>query len=297
MKGAEFSEDYQKALKNERKKGTQWVNSAVKLIKNTNPFIAWVLTCGISFILMIIVIILFARIGKIKHESKSLIELTNQRDQFYIEWHSRVAKDNQNEHIKSLYFDYASELIRRHYQKVPSKTQRQMRPDEIYSFLDTIYYYAVSNIFPSAKYPDGLFLPLAFACVETDFYPDVVGLDGERSVFQFMTDTARSVYFQNGKPFVANFWMLPQESVWLWFNYYRQLSSNFICDSKEREIQWTALAYNAGLYRNKILHYFSQGYSVEKYLNHYPYKKGNSAYSRKVYEIFKEYKEGFTILQ
>jgi len=257
----------------------------------------WAVAGALSIISIATAVIVFIQLDKTKHDLKKLAELNNSREQFYIEWHYQVTRNNQNEHIKSLYFDYASELIRQHYVKVPSRTQRQMRPDEIYSLLDTIYYYATSNQFATASYPDGLFLPLAFACVESNFYPEVIGDAGERSIYQFMQDTAQKVYADNGKPFVNNFWQSPQESTWLWFNYYRQLSSNFIHTDKEKEVRWTALAYNVGLYRNGMVYYFNQGTTIDRYLNRHPITRGVATYNQEVYKTFIKYKNGFVILQ
>ena len=264
----------------------------MKFVVILKSYLTWVIVSCLIIISLVVVFFNF-KIEKIISDTKSMVELNNSREQFYIEWHAQVSSHNQNEHIKSLYFNYASELIRQHYQKRPSQVCRQMRPDEIYNLLDTIYTYSVSGLFPTAGYPDGLFLPLAFACVETDFYPDVIGEDGERSIFQFMDLTARAVFADNGKPFVDNFWQSPNESVWLWFNYYRQLSTNFVNEDKEREVRWSALAYNAGLYRNRLVPYFQNGSSIEAYLKEYPLLKGSLVYNRKVYETFLEYKNGF----
>ena len=269
----------------------------MKINVDVKSYLGWAIAGIIGFSLVIVIYIFNSKIDKILQDTKDMSELNKSREQFYIEWHARVSSQNQNEHTKSLYFNYASEIIRNHYLKNPAKNKRQMRPDEIYSLLDTIYCYTVSGIFPTASYPDGLFLPLAFARVETDFYPEVIGEDGERGIFQFMLDTARKVYDENGKPYVDNFWESPNEVVWLWFNYYRQLSTNFIHESKEREIRWTALAYNAGLYRNRLIPYFQRDSTIEAYLREYPLVKGSFSYNRQIYDVFKEYRDGFGILQ
>jgi hypothetical protein len=140
-------------------KGQEIIQKAVilKYLNKINPFMKYIFAGIICIVLIIVNILLNVKINKISQEAKNISELNNSREQFYIEWHSRVTKENQNEHIKSLYFNYASELIRQHYQKVSSKKYRQMRPDEIYNLLDTIYNYATSNIFPSVKFPDGCF--------------------------------------------------------------------------------------------------------------------------------------------
>ena len=259
-------------------------------------YLSWITTGLVSAALIIVIIFFSKRIDFIMQEANDMFDLNSSREQFYIEWRERSARQSQNEHVKALYFNYASEIIRQHYLKKPSAALRRMRPDEIYDLLDTIYNYASSNVFPTANFPDGLFLPLAFACVETDFYPESEGEDGERSIFQFMDYTARSVYYENGRPFVDCFWQSPQECVWLWFNYHRKLSINFIHEDKEQEIRWTALAYNAGLHRNRLLPSFQKGLSIELYLREYPLLKGSAGYNRRVYEIFTKYKEGFGAL-
>jgi len=257
---------------------------------------AWCLV-GLLLLSMVAIILLANhKMNSIVQGSRDLMDLSISREQFYIEWHERVSRQNTNEHTKALYFNYASELIRQHYQRNPSLSKRQMRPDEIYDLLDAIWYYTASDVFPTLSYPDGLFLPLAFAVVETDFYPDVIGEDGERSIFQFMDATARDNYSRNGRTFVDNFWLIPQESVWLFFNYYRHLSSNFIHEDKEREIRWTALAYNAGLYRNRLIPRFEQGFSIDAYLREFPLNRGFTGYNRRIYEMFRQYRDGFGLL-
>jgi hypothetical protein len=266
-------------------------------MEKIKPYLGWIVAVAVGIALAVVVILFNVKIEKIMQETRNMVEMNIAREQFYIEWHKRVATQSQNEHTKSLYFNYASEIIRQHYLKNPSQIHRQMRPDEIYSLLDTIYCYASSGVFPTASYPDGLFLPLAFIRIETDFYPEVIGEDGERCLFQFMHETARSVYSENGRPFVDNFWESPNESVWLWFNFYRKLSMNFINEDKEREIRWSALAYNTGLYRNRLIPYFQKESTIEDYLREYPLNKGSLSYNWQVFETFIEYKKGFGVLQ
>ena len=244
----------------------------------------------------ILILALFLTIWIFKHQtdetlakSARLVEYNNEMGEFFITWQNKLASQNKNETIKTLYIAYASDIIIKHYQNNQTTRYRQMSKSEIYDFLSLIYDYANSGAFETADE----FLPLAYAVVETDFYFNPIGLDGERTVFQFMEQTAQYVYRQHGRPYFQGWYNSINETVWLWFHFHRELSLNFLNVDKEREIRWTALAYNAGLYRNRLIPYYKADSTIERYLYDYPLNKGISTYNRQIYEKYMEYRSGF----
>jgi len=234
-----------------------------------------------------------SQMDNMAENQRQMVEYNEMMGMFFIDWQEKIAEQNSNEHIKSAYIAYGADIIFRHYQRQRVAEHRRMTPREINDLLETIYYYAKSNAFPQSAYPDGLFLPLAYAAIESDFIPVAIGADGERSIFQFMEATAREVYRRNGKPFVPNFWQCPKESTWLWFHYYRQIADNFRHDDKEREIRFSALAYNAGTYRNQLIPYFNRNLSIETYLSHFPLRRGIATYNKMIYDTYRQYRDNF----
>lgn len=207
----------------------------------------------------------------------------------------------ENERMRDLYVSYGQEIIRNYYVSNRVAQQRQMTPAEKVIFLEEIYNKAASGIYPNAGMPEGLFLPLAFALVETGFVvfnsdgrTPTTGRDGERSVFQFMDGTAREMYRRNGRSYITDWWRHPREYVWLWFEYYSRVESvRFPTDDFERHVRYSALAYNAGGGRRGLQWAFDQGWTVQQYLRNYPLRQGNENYHNEIWNAYSRFRNGF----
>jgi soluble lytic murein transglycosylase-like protein len=187
---------------------------------------------------------------------------------------------------RSDFIIFGGSIIENTYLSNPSKELRQLTADERVELLSEIYKY-------SNSYEIDPFLPLAFAYVETRFYPTVVGKDGERSLFQFMDHTARATYVELQESFIPGWFNNQKEAVKLWFAHYRKLSNRFLTRTEEDNIRFTAIAYNAGLYRNALLHYYDNDKTINEYLSDYPLKYGIKEYNMNVYKKWIEFKQKF----
>jgi type II secretory pathway pseudopilin PulG len=226
------------------------------------------------------------KIEVIQQQSENLVAYNQQMGELYIHFQEKILARTLVNERRDIFMIYSMNIIIRHYIEKNSSRYRKMTSNEIITFLDEIYINSQNTgINP--------FIPLAFACVETDFYNDAVGLDGERSMFQFMNSTVRGVYWKLHLPYLDDWWKDPKECVRVWFAYYHELSNNFIHEDPEQTIRWTALAYNVGLYRNRLLYNFNAGNDIDYYISTIYRSKGNSSYSRKVYEKYLEYSTGF----
>jgi hypothetical protein len=261
-------------------------------------FGGWIVALLLAVALAITIVTLTTRAENSTARFARYIEEERMRIEDTLARYERLNLHNvTNERMKEHFISYGKEIIRRHYLDNRIPESRQMTPFARDEFLEAIWDFASSGLYPNAGIPEGLFLPLAFARVESDFIPGAVGLDGERSVFQFMDQTARERYRRSGRSFIPNFCSVPREAVWLWFEYYsRELSVNFETDDFERRVRWTALAYNAGLYRNRLIHYFRQGSTVEAYLRDFPLRRGIATYSRLIWETYYTYRSGFAAI-
>ena len=235
-----------------------------------------------------IVIFYNAKIFLITKQSEDLVEYNKQMGELFITWQEQLYKQNQLHERRDSFMIYTSDIIIKHYINHKSVVYKQMTSNEIIILLDTIYSCSLS-------YGIDPFLPLAFAVVETDLYNDAIGADGERSIYQFMPETAREMYRELNIPFNENYWRDPCESTKLWFAYYKKLSMNFSSENEERTIKWTALSYNAGLYRNSLRYYFNNDYDIEMYLRNFPIRKGINTYYKDIYNKYVEFKSGFEL--
>jgi len=249
-------------------------------------------------LIMVIVVLVIIGIGGlmffntkillITKQSEDLVNYNKQMGELFITWQEHLFKQNQMNARRDSFIIYASDIIIKHYIANPSRVHRPMTSSEIIILVDAIY----NN---SQSYGIDPFLPLAFARVESDFYPDVLGLDGEKSIYQFMMSTAENMSRELHIPWNENFWRDPTASTQLWFAYYKKLSMNFVSESEERTIKWTSLAYNAGLYRNQLRYYFDQNAEIETYLRNFPIRKGISTYYKQIYDTYIQYKSGFEV--
>jgi hypothetical protein len=229
---------------------------------------------------------LTSKIEEIKRNSKELVLYNQQMGELFLILQERITSQNLINQSKDIFMVYSMNIITKHYIQNKSPRYSPMSSSDIIIFLDEIYLNSiVSGINP--------FIPLAFACVETDFYNDALGLDGERSVFQIMETTARETYRKLNLPYLDNWWRDPKECVRLWFAYYHELSNNFIHEDNEKTIRWTALAYNIGLYRNKMIYNFSIETNIDHFVNDLYYSKGNRNYNKQIYEVFLDYSSNF----
>jgi hypothetical protein len=249
----------------------------------------WPAIVIISFLLLVIVGVVFYltnKIEKVKQDSEDLVLYNQQMGELFISFQEKILSQSLINQSRDLFMIYSMNIITKHYIQYKSSAYKEMTSNEIITFLDEIYKNStIANINP--------FIPLAFACVETDFRNDAVGLDGERSVFQFMETTARETYRKLNLPYLDNWWKDPKEIVRVWFAYYQELSNNFISPDPEQTIRWTALAYNVGLYRNRMKYHFSIGTHIDVFVNTLYYHKGNRDYNKEVYNTFMEYNKGF----
>jgi hypothetical protein len=274
----------------------QTLSNVQKIKKSINlTIMGWAIAILLALSLTATILINSNNLKIFKEDNRMVMELERMRIEDTL---ARIERINYlaytNDTTKVFFINYAKDLINRHYLTHRIPEARRMSPIEKDEFLELIWEYASSGIYPSVGLPLGLFLPLSYALNESEFIPDAIGGDGERSVFQFMESTAREIYRRNGKTFVPDFWRHPREYVWLWFEYYdRHLAWNFVHEDLERHVRWTALAYNAGLYRNRLLHYFNQGWSIESYLRDFPLVRGIARYNRRIWEVYVEYREGF----
>jgi hypothetical protein len=228
------------------------------------------------------------QIEEIQAKSEQLVTYNQQMGELFIAFQERIISQNLISQRHDVFMVYAMDIIVKHYLNHPNKNYRQMSAPEIILFLDEIWkQYEVTNISP--------FIALAFAAIETDYYFGAVGKDGERSVFQFMDYTARNTFSELHLPWTGDWWKNPQLSVRLFYAYYHKLSINFTSENEEKTIRWTALAYNAGLYRNGMKYHFDVGDSIDSYLYLYPLKRGISDYNLKVYNKYIEYRDGFDL--
>lgn len=219
-------------------------------------------------------------------------ENMTKREEFLLYLERRISSQSVEEETKVIYILYARNIIDNHYRVFGVPQHEQMTDAQIADFLEQIFLYAKTLPIPIEE---GLFLPLAYASVETHFCPGRVGGDGERSLFQFMDDTAKQTYERNGKSYNPNFWNRAEEYVWLWFAHYGDIVRYFDSPNTERKIRFTAIAYNAGLYRNELRLAFNENWTIEQYLNKHPLKKGIASYNEDIYTRFIQYKEDFTL--
>jgi hypothetical protein len=227
------------------------------------------------------------QISQIHADSQQLVTYNQQMGELFISLQERIISQNLINQRHDVFMIYSMDIIVKHYLEHPSN-KRQMRPDEIITFLDEIWkQFEITGINP--------FIPLAFATIETDFYYEEIGRDGERSIFQFMEETARETCAELKSPFISNWWKDQKEAVRLFYSFYYKISNNFISDDEETTIRWSALAYNAGLYRNSLKYYFKNGYSIEEYLVDFPIRKGISSYNNNIYRTFVKYRNGFEL--
>jgi len=208
-----------------------------------------------------------------------------------------ISKDS----LKERYMSYAKDIIRVYYINNRIPEHRQIPALEKDELLDLIFEMAHSGIYPHLKIPEGLFIPLSYLTVESNFVPFktnkeyIEGEDGERSMFQFMIGTAREVYRRNGRTYVEQFWRYPKEYVWLFFEYYdRMVTPNFIHEDYERQVRWSAVGYNRGFYRNLVLPHFNQGFTLQQHFNISPLKKGSENYHNHIWRYYSQYREGFS---
>jgi len=284
-------------------------NQNAKLKSFKQKFLNWFKTYGgwalmalLAIVIVFIVLAFSARLEEKDEQHKMMLVSERMRIEDTLAKYERTLQTTfESERIKNLFVDYGLEIMRQHYLQNRIPEHRQMRPIEKVVFLEEIYERAASGIYPNAGIPEGLFLPLAYASVETSFVKfnsdgrtPTTGLDGERSIFQFMESTAREVYRRNGRSFISTFWNEPKEYVWLWFEYYSRVESvRFETDDFERHVRWTALAYNAGGGRTGMKHFFDRGASVQEYLRAYPLRVGISDYHQKIWTAYNQYRTGF----
>jgi len=205
------------------------------------------------------------------------------------------------ESLKERYMSYAKEIIRNYYIINRIAETRQIPALEKDEMLDLIFEMAHSGVYPHLSIPEGLFIPLAYLTVESNFIPFksngggyIEGGDGERSMFQFMIATAKEVYRRNGRTYVEQFWRFPREYVWLFFEYYdRQVTPNFIDPDYERQVRWSAVGYNRGFYRNLVVPHFNQGLTLQQHFNISPLRKGNERYHDDIWKYYSQYRSGF----
>lgn len=160
-------------------------------------------------------------------------------------------------------------------------------------------------IYEYAKLPNSLvdeFTPLAFIMVETQFYPFrnggkeyVVGwAAGEKSLFQFTEQTAKSVYSKMGKPWNPEWYKSLEESVWVWFyGYHFNFAPHFKnCEDYEELLSWTAYAYNAGPYKNNLKWYFETGKTLNAHFDNTKYTLGDPLkYTNLILENYTKFKQ------
>jgi hypothetical protein len=224
---------------------------------------------------------------KMKKGNEDLLSYNKQMGELFLALQDNILSTTKATQQRELFIIYSADYILKHYNEYKSNLP-PMTPTTITTFLSEIYSKSlIYNIDP--------FLPLAFAQVETHFYNDAIGQDGERSVFQFMDMTARETYRKINKPFLPNWYQDPQESVTLWFAYYHELNNNFIHESEERSVRWTALAYNAGLYRNGLRRAFNTDQGIDQFVNQVYISKGNKHYNREVWNTYLKLKQGFEL--
>jgi soluble lytic murein transglycosylase-like protein len=253
-----------------------------------------------NFILLIIIAILALsftssivffnkKTTEIQQRSEELVSYNQEMGALFIAFQERIISQNLINQRRDVFMIYAMDIIAKNYISHRSTKYSEMSHNDIIIFLDEIY----SNSVATGINP---FLPLAFARVETQFYNEALGVDGERSVFQFMEATARETYRKLNLPYLEDWWRDPKETVRLWFAYYHELSNHFVSESEERSVRWTALAYNAGLYRNRMKYNFANGAAIDEFVSSvYIYNKGNKHYNREIWNTYITYKHGFEL--
>jgi soluble lytic murein transglycosylase-like protein len=246
-----------------------------------------IIILGLSFISSIV--FFNKKTTEIQQRSEELVSYNQEMGALFIAFQENIISQNLINQRRDVFMIYAMDIIVKNYIEHKSTRYKEMAHSDIIIFLDEIY----SNSIATGINP---FLPLAFARVETQFYNDAIGLDGERSVFQFMEATARETYRKLNIPYLEDWWRNPKEVVRLWFAYYHELSNNFIHESEERSVRWTALAYNAGLYRNRMKYNFINGAAIDEFVSSvYIYNKGNRHYNREIWNTYLIYKNGFEL--
>lgn len=271
---------------------------SLKNFKIKPVFIGYIIAVIMAVVVFFTIKISFEKMEDMAQQNADTIELYMSRQDLYTEWQFRLSQQNANEQIKGLYIDYVHRIITEQYIQDRVPVSRRLTIPQTLEFAETIWFLANSGHYPTATYPDALFLPLAFAFVETRFINDLVGADGERSMLQFMESTAKAMYDRSAtKTYNRNFWQIPREYIWLWFEYYNYEASNYVCDDPERQIRWSALAYNAGGGRRGMKNYFDSGRTIEEYLRAVPYSRPDAdrRYNEKVYNKFAEYKLAFGV--
>lgn len=251
-----------------------------------------------NLILLIIIIILLAVIccgvlffnyktEQILVNSRQITEYNEQMGELFVALQEHLFSQNTLNHKKDVFMVYSMGIIVNYYTQT-SSAYDQMSKEDIIIFLEEIY-------MNSIVYGIDPFLPLAFARVETGFYYTAVGLDGERSVFQFMDETARETYAGLNSPYLPEWWKDPKEAVRLWFSYYHKLSNHFINENEEKQVRWSALAYNVGLYRNQLRLNFNSGADIDMFVSTIYKFKGNPDYNKNVWLFYNEYKQKFNL--
>jgi len=275
---------------------------AHKIKKNLNfhidkAFIGWI----VSFILVtvIVVLLLFFKYQKAQFEDTMMrLEYREEKMQeFFMEQRKENARIAKSDIDKENYIAYFSTIMTDFYAPFPTSRNRELSQAEKRQLLGIIYDYAKGPGFP---YTDE-FLPIAFLRVESHFYQYnskneyLTGTSGEKSMFQFMPATAREIYRRHGRDFDSELWYKDfNECVWLWFTYVNEISFNFKDAELETRIRWTAYAYNRGFYRNEMLNYYNNGFTIEKHLQDWPYKnQGNENYNKEILYFYNLYKSGF----
>jgi hypothetical protein len=248
-------------------------------------FGGWIVSIILGITIVIIVAFFFQANERIQEKAERLVDYNGQMGELFIAWQEQISSNAELGNKRDIFIIYSSNIIINHYLDHPS-TQKPMSKKDIIIFVEEIY--ARANEFKISP-----FIPLAFAAVESNFYPDAVGLDGERSVFQFMDDTVRDTYVELHTPYVKDWWKTPTEAVKVFFAHYYKLSTNFTARDDDENIRWAALAYNAGLYRNALKAYYTSGSSIDAYLKDYPLKRGIRAYNQNILETYHRYRENF----
>lgn len=262
---------------------------------------------GVLIILLIIGLVFsITFMNKQINVGKDLMTESNYIVQQYEEFISaQIAESNRldsSERERESYILYFDRLIINFYADNPSNRLNEMNAEQRRLLLGSIYDYAKS---PSANY--GFideYLPLAFIFVETQFYPYrtrngnkelIRGGDGERSMFQFMEGTAKDVYRRMGKEWNSEWYTSIEDSVWVWFNGYKEIFVRPFEDasSDEFRIRWSAYHYNRGGYRNQLIPYYKAGRTIEQHLIDYPINKGNKEYNNQIYFYYLQFKNGF----